>query len=168
MIFVCTSSEKIHTLILDNKAKHWTSRKIIYKLGSKYVDYTMNSNKQIPSWHHHTWHNTSYFTNKIQLFLWIEYLVFLHSSSSSPRICLYQLSILRRELRDVLLYFWPNPRITRTITSRIWRVCTIRSISFSLSTTILKRCWSLLYSSTCKIHSIRNLLYSRFYHLHAK
>lgn len=60
--------------------------------------------------------------------------------------------ILRRELREVLLNRWANPRITRTITSRRCRECTIKSASFSLSTTTLSRCWSFLKSSTCHNH----------------
>lgn len=57
-------------------------------------------------------------------------------------------SILRRELRDVLLNFWARFRITRTMTSRRCRVWTIKSTSFSLSTTILNRCWSFRNSTT--------------------
>lgn len=63
----------------------------------------------------------------------------------------YHASIFRRVLRDVLLNLWAKPLITRTITSRRCRECTIKSTSFSESTTILSRCWSLLKSSTCCI-----------------
>lgn len=59
-------------------------------------------------------------------------------------------SIFRREFREVLLNFCASPLKTSTIKSRIWRVCTINSTSVSVSTTILNRCWSFLYSSTYK------------------
>jgi hypothetical protein len=62
----------------------------------------------------------------------------------------FHASILRSELREVLLNFWAKPLITRITRSRICRVCTIKSTSLSPSTTILKRCWSLRYSSTWK------------------
>jgi len=63
-------------------------------------------------------------------------------------------SILRSVLREVLLNFWARPLIVRMMRSRMCRVCTIKSTSLSLSTTILKRCWSLRYSSTCKVQFI--------------
>ena len=72
-------------------------------------------------------------------------------------------SILRRELREVLLNRWASPRITRTITSRMCRECTIKSASFSLSTTTLRRCWSFLKSSTWYIHLKINTRKSRIW-----
>lgn len=64
------------------------------------------------------------------------------------RTTLPHASILRRVFNDVLLKRCARPLITRTITSRRCRVCTIKSTSFSLSTTILRRCWSFLNRST--------------------
>ena len=63
---------------------------------------------------------------------------------------------MRRELSEVLLNRWARPRITRTITSRRCRVCTSKSTSFSLSTTIIIRCWSFRKSSTLKISPPRD------------
>lgn len=72
-------------------------------------------------------------------------LIYVHFTSLN----LTYVSILSRELRDVLLNRWARPRITRTMTSRICRDWTIKSTSFSLSTTILNRRWSFRNSSTC-------------------
>lgn len=69
-------------------------------------------------------------------------------------------SIFSKEFRDVLLNFWAKPRRTSTITSLKWRVCTIISTSFLLSTTTLSRCWSLRKTSTWSNNYESNLLWS--------